>query len=164
MPASVVNQPDKHGANDNAVTVASCGDHCRLSPQKPSGPASLPDAMVKPFDFAIRRAYGTITMLCKPDSALVITGHGSTINPDSSAPTWDLAEDIRRRGVFGEVHCAFWKEEPSLRQVLHCVDRGDVYVVPNFISEGYFTKTVVPRELGLGGAVTRIRSHTVKYR
>ena len=102
-------------------------------------------------------------MLTKPHSALVIVGHGSTVNPDSSAPTWDLAEEIRRRGVFGEVHCAFWKEEPSLRQVLHCVDREDVYVVPNFISEGYFTKTVIPRELRLEGAVTRIGRHVVKY-
>ena len=102
-------------------------------------------------------------MLQKPDSALIIAGHGSTLNPDSSAPTWNLAEEIRRRGIFGEVHCAFWKEEPSLRQVLHCVDREDVYVVPNFISEGYFTKTVVPRELGLGDAVTRVGRHSVKY-
>jgi len=102
-------------------------------------------------------------MLHKPDSALVIVGHGSTVNPDSSAPTWDHAEVIARRGVFGEVHCAFWKEEPSLRQVLHCVDRGDVYVVPNFISEGYFTKTVIPRELGLTAAVSRVAGRTVKY-
>ena len=102
-------------------------------------------------------------MFTKPHSALVIVGHGSTLNPDSSAPTWELAEEIRRRGVFGEVHCAFWKEEPSLRQILHCMERDDVYVVPNFISEGYFTKTVIPRELGLGGAVTRIGRHTVKY-
>ena len=102
-------------------------------------------------------------MFTKPDSALIIVGHGSTLNPDSSAPTWELAEEIRRRGVFGEVHCAFWKEEPSLRQILHCVDREDVYVVPNFISEGYFTKSVIPRELGLGGDVARIGNHTVKY-
>ena len=102
-------------------------------------------------------------MLQKPNSALVIAGHGSTVNPDSSAPTWELAEDIRRRGVFGEVHCAFWKEEPSLRQVLHCVDREDVYVVPNFISEGYFTTTVIPRELGLGGPLTCVGRHVVKY-
>ena len=105
-------------------------------------------------------------MLTKPDSALVIAGHGSTLNPDSSASTWDLAEDIRRRGVFGEVHCAFWKEEPSFRQVLHCVDREDVYVVPNFISEGYFTKTVIPREIGIGGlgeGITRVGRHAVKY-
>jgi hypothetical protein len=30
----------------------------------------------------------------------------------------------------------------------------DVYVVPNFISEGYFTQTVVPRELELNGRIT----------
>jgi sirohydrochlorin cobaltochelatase len=90
----------------------------------------------------------------RPDSALVILGHGSTENPDSSAPTWDQAEDLIRRGLFGEVHCAFWKEEPSFRQVLYAVDRREVYVVPNFISVGYFTETVIPRELELSGART----------
>ena len=30
----------------------------------------------------------------------------------------------------------------------------EVYVVPNFISEGYFTQTVIPRELELSGALT----------
>ncbi len=30
-----------------------------------------------------------------------------------------------------------------------------VYVVPNFISEGYFTQTVVPRELELNGRITK---------
>lgn len=102
-------------------------------------------------------------MLSKPHSALIIVGHGSTLNPDSSAPTFEHAEAIAERGVFGEVHCAFWKEEPSLRQVLHCVESDDVYVVPNFISEGYFTRTVIPRELGLDGPLTHIGGRTVKY-
>lgn len=102
-------------------------------------------------------------MISKPDSALLIVGHGSTVNPDSSAPTFAHAEELRRRGVFGEVHCAFWKEEPSLRQVLHSVDRDDVYVVPNFISEGYFTKSVIPRELELTGAITERRGRRIKY-
>ena len=102
-------------------------------------------------------------MLHKPDSALVIVGHGSTVNPDSSAPTYEHAEAIARSGAFGEVHCAFWKEEPSCRQVLHTIDRDDIYVVPNFISEGYFTKSVIPRELALDGPLTRIGGRTVKY-
>ncbi|MDQ3621202.1 MAG: cobalamin biosynthesis protein CbiX [Verrucomicrobiota bacterium] len=102
-------------------------------------------------------------MFSKPDSALVIVGHGSTINPDSSAPTYEHAEAIARGGAFGEVLCAFWKEEPSLRQVLHMIDRDDIYVVPNFISEGYFTRTIIPRELGLAGAITRQGSRTIKY-
>jgi len=102
-------------------------------------------------------------MLSKPDSALVILGHGSTVNPDSSAPTFDHAEALIARDVFGEVHCAFWKEEPSYRQIFHMVDRDDIYVVPNFISEGYFTKTVIPRELELDGAVTRRGGRVIKY-
>ena len=78
----------------------------------------------KPFDTAGGvSALRTLTlMISKPHSALILVGHGSTVNPDSSAPTFDHAEEIARRGVFGEVHCAFWKEEPSLRQVLHMVD------------------------------------------
>jgi sirohydrochlorin cobaltochelatase len=102
-------------------------------------------------------------MLYKPNSALIIVGHGSTVNPDSSAPTLDHAETLLSRGCFGEVHCAFWKEEPSLRQVLHMVDREDVYIVPNFISEGYFTRTVIPRELGLSGTITHQEGRVLKY-
>lgn len=102
-------------------------------------------------------------MFHKPESALIIVGHGSTVNPDSSAPTFDHAEAILRMGVFGEVHCAFWKEEPSLRQVLHMVDSDDVYIVPNFISEGYFTRTVIPRELELDGSLTHRSGRVLKY-
>ena len=102
-------------------------------------------------------------MQAKPHSALIIAGHGSTVNPDSSGPTLDHAEAIARRGAFGEVYPAFWKEEPSLRQVLHMVDADEVYVVPNFISEGYFTRTVIPRELELQGALTQRDGRTIKY-
>lgn len=90
--------------------------------------------------------------------ALLIVGHGSTVNADSSAPTWAHAAEIRRREIFAEVRCAFWKEEPSLRDALFLFGEsqiGEVSVVPNFISEGYFTQTVIPRELELNGLSTR---------
>jgi len=90
-------------------------------------------------------------MQSKPHSALVLIGHGSTLNPDSSTPTLDHASTIRQRGVFAEVACAFWKEEPGMREVFRMVDSPEIYVVPNFISEGYFTQQVIPRELGLEG-------------
>lgn len=99
----------------------------------------------------------------KPESALVIAGHGSTVNPDSSAPSFAHADEIKRRGVFGEVVCAFWKEEPSLRQVRHMVESDDIYVVPNFISEGYFTRTVIPRELGIAERSSWADRRAVKY-
>jgi sirohydrochlorin cobaltochelatase len=90
--------------------------------------------------------------------ALLIVGHGSTVNPDSSAPTLAHAAEIRRRKVFVDVECAFWKEEPSLRDAVFFFDPEavrEVYVVPNFISEGYFTQTVIPRELELNGRMTK---------
>jgi sirohydrochlorin cobaltochelatase len=100
-------------------------------------------------------------------AGLLIVAHGSTVNPDSSAPTLAHAAEIRRREVFMDVQCAFWKEEPSLRDALFLFDPEsirEVYVVPNFISEGYFTQTVVPRELELNGPVTkRSNGQTWKY-
>jgi sirohydrochlorin cobaltochelatase len=90
--------------------------------------------------------------------ALLIVGHGSTVNPDSSAPTLAHAAEIRRRRIFDDVACAFWKEEPSLRDAIFLFDPESirqVYVVPNFISEGYFTQTVIPRELALSGPITK---------
>src|SRR3977135_3135665 len=90
-------------------------------------------------------------------SALLIVGHGSTVNAHSSAPTWTHAREIQRRNAFADVKCAFWKEEPSLRDALFFFPdetSREVFVVPNFISEGYFTQTVIPRELELAGPIT----------
>ena len=50
-----------------------------------------------------------------------------------------------------------------MRHVLDTVEAEDVYVVPAFISEGYFTQQVIPRELGLTGLVTRKGGKTVRY-
>jgi len=97
------------------------------------------------------------------DATLLLLGHGSTLNADSSAPTYQHAEEIRRRGLFAEVHVAFWKEEPNFRQALRQSLRRQIYVVPNFISSGYFTEQIIPRELGLSGPVTRLGDQDVFY-
>jgi sirohydrochlorin cobaltochelatase len=97
-------------------------------------------------------------MISEGNKALLIVGHGSTVNPDSSAPTVAHAAEIRQRKIFVDVECAFWKEEPSLRDAIVLFDPEsvrEVYVVPNFISEGYFTETVIPRELELNGRITK---------
>ena len=83
--------------------------------------------------------------------ALVIVAHGSHLNPDASAPTYAHADTVRETGVFDEVATAFWKEEPSFREVLRTLESEEVYVVPLFVSEGYFTEEVIPRELRLEG-------------
>ncbi len=83
------------------------------------------------------------------DAALVLVGHGSTLNADSSAPTYQHADELRRRRLFAQVVECFWKLEPPVCGVLRGVFTPRVFVVPLFISEGYFTEEVIPRELGL---------------
>ena len=79
------------------------------------------------------------------------------MNSDSSAPSLAQARAIREQKIFRDMACCFWKEEPSFRDALLFFDDPEireVYVVPNFISEGYFTQTVIPRELELEGRLT----------
>ena len=101
--------------------------------------------------------------LSKPNAALIIIGHGSTLNPDSSSPTHQHADTIRQMGIFAEVACAFWKEEPSMGEVYAMVESREVYLVPNFISEGYFCQEVLPRELKVTGPVTQLSDRTLYY-
>jgi sirohydrochlorin cobaltochelatase len=82
------------------------------------------------------------------DAALVLLGHGSTLNADSAAPTRQHADALRRRGLFAQVLEGFWKQEPSIAGVLRGAFAPRVFIVPLFISEGYFTEEVLPRELG----------------
>lgn len=83
------------------------------------------------------------------DAALVLVGHGSTLNAESAAPTCQHADEMRRRGIFGQVLECFWKIEPAICAVLRGVFAPRVFVVPLFISDGYFTQEVIPRELGM---------------
>jgi sirohydrochlorin cobaltochelatase len=86
------------------------------------------------------------------DSALVLVGHGSTVNADSAAPVWQHAGALRRRHIFDRVQEAFWKQEPYLAEVLRAISAPRVFVVPLFVSDGYFTEEIIPRELGLCAA------------
>ena len=83
--------------------------------------------------------------------ALVVAAHGSHLNPDSSTPAFDHADRIRAAGAFDEVQEVFWKEEPHFREALRTLASDEAYVVPLFVSEGYFTEQVIPRELRLEG-------------
>ncbi|HSH16098.1 MAG TPA: CbiX/SirB N-terminal domain-containing protein [Verrucomicrobiae bacterium] len=83
------------------------------------------------------------------DAALVLVGHGSTLNADSSAPAYQHADTLRRRKIFAQVQECFWKLEPSIAGVLRGIFATRVFIVPLFISEGYFTEEIIPRELGL---------------
>ena len=83
------------------------------------------------------------------NATLVLIGHGSTRNAESSAPVYQHAGELRRRGIFAQVRECFWKQSPGIADVLRGVFTPRVFIVPMFVSEGYFTAEVIPRELGL---------------
>ena len=82
------------------------------------------------------------------DAALVVLGHGTTQNANSAAPVYQHAAELRRRKIFAGVREAFWKQEPQIKKVLPEISAARVFIVPLFISEGYFSGEVIPRELG----------------
>jgi sirohydrochlorin cobaltochelatase len=83
-----------------------------------------------------------------PNATLVLLGHGTPKNEDSCEPVFLHAAELRRRRLFAEVREAFWKQEPALGKVLAELNTPRVFIVPLFISEGYFSEDVIPRELG----------------
>lgn len=84
-----------------------------------------------------------------PEATLILAGHGSTINRDSSAPTRRLAEALAGSGRFAQVRTAFWKEEPSIAASLEKLQTPVVFIVPVFVGEGYFTKEILPAAFGI---------------
>lgn len=82
------------------------------------------------------------------DAALIVLGHGSTKNDQSSAPVYQHAKELRARSLFAEVREAFWKQEPQIKNVLKSLSTPHIFIVPLFISEGYFSEDVIPRALG----------------
>lgn len=50
-----------------------------------------------------------------------------------------------------------------MREAFYLIDSDDVYVVPDFISEGYFTQEIIPRELQLTGPTSVVRGKTFHY-
>jgi sirohydrochlorin cobaltochelatase len=97
------------------------------------------------------------------DAALVVLGHGTTQNENSAAPVFQHAAELRRRKIFAAVREAFWKQEPQIKKVLPEISAPRVFIVPLFISEGYFSTEVIPRELGFSKHSTLNTQHSTIY-
>ena len=70
------------------------------------------------------------------------------MNGQSAAPVFRHAAELRRRKIFTAVREAFWKQEPQIKKVLAEISAPRVVVAPLFISEGYFSTEIIPKELG----------------
>ena len=82
------------------------------------------------------------------DATIVLVGHGTTLNEDSAAPVFHHAAELRRRKLFAEVREGFWKQPPLLLEIVASLTAHRVFLVPFFMSEGYFCEQVIPRALG----------------
>jgi sirohydrochlorin cobaltochelatase len=100
----------------------------------------------------LRLSYGSwVSREDFADAALVLLGHGTTLNPGSAAPVFQHAAELRAGGCFAAVREAFWKQEPRLAGVLASLGAPRVFIAPLFISEGYFSERLIPRALGFRG-------------
>ena len=90
------------------------------------------------------------------DTALILAGHGSTKNRDSSRHTRETARRLQRRGIFKEVRAGFWKESPSFQEVFHGLQAREAIVVPWFLTRGYFVEKVLAEQFSNTPVPTRI--------
>jgi sirohydrochlorin cobaltochelatase len=82
------------------------------------------------------------------DAVVVLIGHGSSKNDQSSEAVRYQAAELHRRKKFADVVAAFWKEEPRLLDVAKNLNAPRVFFVPMFVSEGYFSEHIIPEALG----------------
>lgn len=106
-----------------------------------AGPAPVPGR-----DGVDHRVHGPLPMAAD-GPALLLIGHGSARTDRARLPTLALAERLRQRGPWSQVAVAFWKEPPSIREALGQLTASRVIVVPNFASDGIFTREKIPAEL-----------------
>ena len=78
----------------------------------------------------------------------MLIGHGSTKNDRSAEAVGLQVAALRQRQVFAEVHAAFWKTAPGILDVVAGIRCQTVFLVPFFVSEGYFSEIAIPRLLG----------------
>jgi sirohydrochlorin cobaltochelatase len=90
----------------------------------------------------------SVTQIPFSDAAVILAGHGLAADPDSEKRVRDEVSRLRQTGRFAEVREAFWKQPPLLKDVLTTVSVPRVFIVPMFMSEGYFSENVIPGELG----------------
>jgi sirohydrochlorin cobaltochelatase len=73
----------------------------------------------------------------KPNSALLIVGHGSTENPDSSTPYFDHADEIRRV-LMGHRRSELWGDKGLIAATMRCVDA--IGMIEDLVTTDHETK------------------------
>ena len=89
-------------------------------------------------------------------ASLLLASLGSLSDESAAQPVLELSFSLAALGL--TVRPGFWQEEPTLVQALR--DCGpDVHILPVLAAEDYFSRTLVPRELGASANGRRLNFH-----
>ena len=85
---------------------------------------------------------------------ILIIGHGSEQSPGPLVSASGHAERLMESGRFSEARVAFLMAGEDPRDQLEPMHARTIHVVPLFMCDGYYTRTVIPKTLGLRGPRT----------
>ncbi len=87
---------------------------------------------------------------------LLLAAHGERRGGGENASVTALAGELRDTGAV-DVRCGFLKGAPSIREAVHASGTHRLVVYPLFLSDGYFTRSLLPRHLIDAGACSAER-------
>lgn len=86
------------------------------------------------------------------DFALLLAAHGERRSGARNRGVAAIAERLAEWGVAAEVGFGFLKGAPSIGEAVRRFARPELLVYPLFLADGYFTQTLLPRQLQRAGA------------
>lgn len=87
--------------------------------------------------------------------ALLLAAHGERRDGARNRGVARLAADLAARGVAAAVEVGFLKGMPSIGEAVRRLVGYDLLVYPLFLSDGYFTQSLLPQRLTQAGAFDR---------
>lgn len=90
--------------------------------------------------------------------ALLLAAHGERRTGSDNQGVAQLAARLQALGLAPAVGFGFVKGAPSISEAVRRLAGRDLLVYPLFLSDGYFTRTLLPRQLSEAGAFARGRT------
>jgi sirohydrochlorin cobaltochelatase len=100
-------------------------------------------------ELLLHRAREVAPGVVAAEAALLIVGHGTSLNENSGVAVKEQVARIQGRGEYGEVHGMFMEEAPFVTDWQMRTGRRDVIVVPFFVSDGLHSYEDIPVLLGI---------------
>ena len=91
------------------------------------------------------------------DFALLLAAHGERRDGAGNDGVAQLAADLARRNIAGEIGIGFIKGIPAIDEMLRALASPTVLVYPLFLSDGYFNRVRLPQLVAKAGVSRTVR-------